>query len=41
LLAIVVDRLNRSAAAAKDPDSTTCRKTFMLIIVSMAKALAD
>jgi len=30
LLVIALERLNRSAAPTKMPDSTTCRKTFML-----------
>src|ERR1700722_6905340 len=35
LLVIAVDRLNRSAAPTKLPDSTTCRNTFMLRSVSI------
>jgi hypothetical protein len=35
LLVIAVDRLNRSAAPTKLPDSTICRNTFMLRSVSI------
>src|SRR5882762_11802451 len=39
LLTIAVEMSNRSAAATKLPESTTCRKTLMLVRVSMRSAL--